>query len=886
MLCRAGLGRRMLRHELGRDAHADGWSCRPNINSEFLDGDKKEMSYRKSSGTNIRVTLALGLFVTGLLGWLTLPAGVRNAVEPEASAAITITVTTAADNGDNANPTAGSLRAAIITSNTTPGTDTINFQIGTGIQTIKPTAALPIITDPVIIDGTTQPGFNGTPIIELNGTSAGANANGLQATAGGGGTTIKGLVINRFAIGIDMSGNGNTIKGNYIGTDVTGTIPMGNTNWGVNLTGNNLTIGGTTTAERNIISASGNTGLRMGSVSNCSVLGNYIGTDVTGTQDLGNGNQGMRIDNGSNNKIGGSATGEGNLISGNGDSAVQIIGGLGTKVIGNRFGTDVTGLRNIGNDAAGVAVYSGTGNLISSNTIAFNSALGIELDENGSAPPDGITANDLNDADAGANNLQNYPVITSVTPQAGSTNIQGTLNSTTNTQFHLEFFASVQCDPSGNGEGQTYLGAADVTTVGNDANFNVTLPVPLQPNQFVTANATDPNGNTSEFAKCAAGGAPVLRFSANSYFVTESQATADVIVNRTGDPNIAVSVDYATSDSAGLTPCQIHLNINNGASERCDYATTVGTLRFAAGETTKTIQIPIINDAYIDPNETFTIRLSAPQGASLGSFITARINFTDDDTQAAIQNPIDNQAFFIRQQYIDFLGRVAEPAGFNFWNNRMTNCPPGQICDRTDTSQRFFQSDEFQARGFYVYRLFDEVLGRLPRYTEFVFDTARLNGYQTVQEQQQARDAYLSDFINRDEFKALYGQYLSANLQTATDAAGFVNALSAKAGITPAAKQTLIDNLQNHVKDPAHTVEDFIQTPEMSGVGSKFYDRGFIAMQYFSYLHRDPDTAGLAFWYSQLIGANAPHKQDYRFMVGGFINSDEYRFRFALISTP
>ncbi|HEY0321095.1 MAG TPA: DUF4214 domain-containing protein [Pyrinomonadaceae bacterium] len=118
----------------------------------------------------------------------------------------------------------------------------------------------------------------------------------------------------------------------------------------------------------------------------------------------------------------------------------------------------------------------------------------------------------------------------------------------------------------------------------------------------------------------------------------------------------------------------------------------------------------------------------------------------------------------------------------------------------------------------------------------------------------------------------------------AADAAGFVNALCARAGITPASRQTLINNLQAGTRTPAQTLEDFILSTELSGVGTKFYDRGFITMQYFGYLRRDPDATGFNFWVGQLIGANAPHRLDYRFMVGGFLNSDEYRFRFAQIS--
>ncbi|HEY0320710.1 MAG TPA: PQQ-dependent sugar dehydrogenase [Pyrinomonadaceae bacterium] len=375
-----------------------------------------------------------------------------------------------------------------------------------------------------------------------------------------------------------------------------------------------------------------------------------------------------------------------------------------------------------------------------------------------------------------------------------------------------------------------------------------------------------------------------VALSANSYSVNEADpaGVVTITVNRGGVTASAFTVDFITSDQSGMTPCQ---NNSNGiASERCDYATAIGTLRFAAGETSKTIQIALINDAYVEPAELFTISLRNPQGATLGAITTASVTITSDDTQAATQNPIDNQAFFIREQYIDFLGRPPEAAGFNFWNNRMNNCPAGQVCDRIDTSQRFFQSDEFQERGFYVYRLYDAVLGRLPGYTEFVSDVARLNGSQTPAEQRQSKDAYLLALVNRAEFRSLYGQFLSSDGLTATDATGFVNALIARAGITPASRQTLINNLLLGARTPAQTLEDFILTPEISNVGTKFYDRGFITAQYFSYLRRDPDTNGFNFWVGQLIGANAPHRLDYRFMVGGFINSDEYRFRFALIS--
>jgi Tol biopolymer transport system component len=438
--------------------------------------------------------------------------------------------------------------------------------------------------------------------------------------------------------------------------------------------------------------------------------------------------------------------------------------------------------------------------------------------------------------------------------------------------------------------GSDYQAASGTLSfIPGDLTQTITVPVngdtANEGNERFTLSLTNPQNATIVDAQGVGtilnDDSPSVQFSSLSFSFGEAAGHGDITVNRTGDLSNAITVDYSTSDQSGLKPCQT--NDNGIASDRCDYATAVGTLRFAAGEQSKSIQIPIINDGYVEASEAFTIVLFNAQGASLGDS-TATVTVVDNDNQTASQNIIDDQAFFIQQQYVDFLGRVAEDAGFKFWNDRMSDCPAGQTCDRTDTSLRFFQSDEFQERGFYVYRLYDAVMGRLPKYAEFVPDVARLNGPQTPAEQRLGKDAYLLDFMNKQEFRNLYGAYISADGLTAVDAAGFVNALCARAGITPASKQTLINNLQSGAKNPSQTVEDFILTPEMSSVGTLYYDRGFITMQYFGYLRRDPDTGGFTFWVSQLIGQGASHPQDYRFMVGGFLQSDEYRFRFALIS--
>ena len=359
--------------------------------------------------------------------------------------------------------------------------------------------------------------------------------------------------------------------------------------------------------------------------------------------------------------------------------------------------------------------------------------------------------------------------------------------------------------------------------------------------------------------------APGVQLSSNSYTFSEGAGHGDIIVTRTGDISQALTVDYQTSDQSGATPCQTN---NNGfASDRCDYTTASGTLRFAAGEAQKTIQLVLIDDAYVEPSEQLNIQLTNPQGATLGSIAAATITITSNDTQVATQNPIDDLDFFLRQQYADFLGREPDAAGFAFWKARMTgNCPAGQTCDRIDTSLRFFGSDEFRERGYFVYLFYHAALGRRPTYAEWILDVSKLNGFQTIAEQNANKDEFVNEFVSRQEFMNLYNGFQTG--QT------FVDALIQKSGVTPASRQSLIDNYATIGR--AETVQAFIETPE---VQAAFVDRGFVTMLYFGYLRRDAEPGGFDFWMQKLIDTN----RDYRTIVGGFLNSDEYRFRFAQI---
>src|SRR5262249_11378071 len=201
---------------------------------------------------------------------------------------------------------------------------------------------LPDITESVVIDGTTQPGFAGQLLIELDGSLTVGLSNGLHITGLGAGSTIKGLVINRFNTGINVGGNNNTIQGNYLGTDASGTQDRGNTE-GIFVTGSVNLIGGPGPGQGNLISANKNRGITLSlAAAGNKVQGNFIGTNVTGTKELGNSSSGILIDAGPGNLIGGTAPGEGNLISGNHSSGVDLNSDANV-VQGNRIGTNVNG---------------------------------------------------------------------------------------------------------------------------------------------------------------------------------------------------------------------------------------------------------------------------------------------------------------------------------------------------------------------------------------------------------------------------------------------------------------------------------------------------------------------------------------------------------------
>ena len=289
------------------------------------------------------------------------------------------TVTTVADSGS------GSLRQAILNVNAGSGSNSIVFNIsGTKPFTIIPQTPLPAVTNVVLIDGTTQPGFSSTPVIALCGTNAGANAVGLQLTTGF--STVRGLAVNGFdGGGLVLLGASNVIQGNFIGTDASGLVALGNGNDGIWVRSSANLIGGTNAGSGNVISGNGLAGIRFNNgTSGNTVLGNYIGVGAGGTSALGNQDYGIVVYGSSANWIGGTNSGARNIISGNVPGGVSLInaGANGNLIQGNYIGTDISGGVIVSNAGDGITLSSGTGNFIVGNVISGNSGAGISLFNN------------------------------------------------------------------------------------------------------------------------------------------------------------------------------------------------------------------------------------------------------------------------------------------------------------------------------------------------------------------------------------------------------------------------------------------------------------------------------------------------------------------------
>jgi len=366
-----------------------------------------------------------------------------------------------------------------------------------------------------------------------------------------------------------------------------------------------------------------------------------------------------------------------------------------------------------------------------------------------------------------------------------------------------------------------------------------------------------------------------VQLSTTSFNANEGSGFATVTVTRVGDTTRAATVHYSTADTAALQSCTV---ANQKASERCDYATTMGRIQFGAGttrfgETQQTFIVPVVDDALVEGDETFTVTLSGASGAALGSATTATITIVDNDTLPSVQNPVDGVNFFVTQQYIDFLGRLPDTTGLANWTDTLGNCANGGFgefdnpsCDRVHVSAGFFLSEEFRGRGYWSYRFYEVGFDRRPAYAEFVPDMAQVGGPQSPESEAISKTAYADLFVQRQEFKNRYDGLSNA---------AYVDALETNAEVTLPDKAVLIAALDTNQKTRAQVLREIV---ELQSVTDKFFIRAFVAMQYFGYLRRDPDTTGYNNWITTLTA----DPSNMRHVIFGFIYSDEYRRRFGL----
>lgn len=509
-----------------------------------------------------------------------------------------LVVTTVANSG------AGSLRQAIIDNNNTGGA-LIAFNLpGAGIQTIAPLTSFSVFKT-VSIDGYTQPGAsrntlamgnNAALLIELNGAGAGSGA-GMVLTDTADCSCVRGLAVNRyFNAALIVQGDDNWINGNFLGTNVAGTAALGNQS-GLSVTGDNSILGTNADgvsdpAERNLISGNTSHGIALANSANRTfVAGNYIGTNASGTADLGNSGNGVAIMGGADNSIGFFSPNSGNVIAFNGQNGVTVSG-------------NASAIRN----------------LIQGNSIFSNVGLGIDLGDNG------LTSNDPGDPDMGPNNLQNFPILTSVTSDG---TINGSLDSLGGNSIYpvrIEFFGNATCDSSGNGEGQGFLGEITINAPGAFS-FSAGSLIGLFGN-LITATATDSNSNTSEFSACRAiNTAPVIAAIANDRRQGSSGTNSQIAT--VADPDqplntLTVQVNGGTSATVNGVSVS-NLAVSSGGQVTadiiagCTAANASFTLRVTDGTgefSTATLSVTVT------PNTPPVLSYASPQTVMAGQSLT------------------------------------------------------------------------------------------------------------------------------------------------------------------------------------------------------------------------------------------------------------------------
>jgi hypothetical protein len=454
----------------------------------------------------------------------------------------------------------------------------------------------------------------------------------------------------------------------------------------------------------------------------------------------------------------------------------------------------------------------------------------------------------------------------------------------------------------------TYLGGAQGDQgrgVAIDSAGNAYIAGFTSSTDFPTVNAfqstfggeTPPFGDALVFklSDASTGPASLLQFTQTTPVVQEDVTAVTLTVQRTGDTSGPVTVDYATA--------------NGTASERSDYTTAVGTLRFAAGETAKTLDILISEDSFVEGNETFTVSLSNPAGGATLSCASAvaTVQITDDATEPTT-NAIDDPNVFVGQHYHDFLNRQADPAGQAFWANQIIACGTDAGCidrTRTNVSAAFFLSIEFQQTGFLVFRFYKATYtdspGRprgMPRYREFLRDTREIGRNVVVnqagweQTLEANKQEFARQFVQRPEFVAQFPLSMTA--------AQFVDKLFLNSEATPTQAERDAAIAAFGAGGTDGRAAALRSVADSGSVYNRQFNPAFVLSQYIGYLRRNPndapelglDYAGYDYWLAKLNQFSLP-AEDVRNpdtaerrvqraeMVRAFILSFEYRGRFG-----
>ncbi len=370
-----------------------------------------------------------------------------------------------------------------------------------------------------------------------------------------------------------------------------------------------------------------------------------------------------------------------------------------------------------------------------------------------------------------------------------------------------------------------------------------------------------------------------IGFASATTSVSEGAGKVQITLTRTGDISGAASVDFSTTDGTAV--------------QTSDYNIAFGTVAFAPGEASKTFNVFITDDGYMEPNETFTVSLGNPQGGfQVGGITGATVTITDNDAAPSVTNPIEGAPFFVRQHYVDFLNREPDTSGFNFWVNEITSCGADPQCievKRVNVSAAFFLSIEFQSTGALVYLTHKAAVGTnspgaapIPvLYSQFEHDAQTIQqglifGQPNFDQVLEVNTlAFLADFVSRPEFEVAFPL-----TQTPAE---YVDALIANTGVvfTTAERSAAIFEFFGAPTsaDPTGRARALRRIVSNSGFAAAEFNRTFVAMEYFGYLRRDPDAPGFNFWLNKLNSFNGNFVDSD--MVKSFINSGEYRERFG-----